>query len=58
MSDLQSIIEQAFENRQKIQPDNVSQEVLSAVTQTLEKLDNGSLRVAEPTAQGWHQGLA
>jgi len=53
MSNLQSIIEQAFENRQQIQPDNVSAEILSAVTQTLEKLDNGSLRVAEPAKQGW-----
>ncbi len=53
MSDLQSVIERAFENRQQIQPQNVSQEVLSAVTQTLEKLDSGSLRVAEPTEQGW-----
>ncbi len=53
MSDLQSIIEQAFENRQQIQPDNVSPEVFSAITQTLKKLDNGGLRVAEPTEQGW-----
>jgi 2,3,4,5-tetrahydropyridine-2-carboxylate N-succinyltransferase len=53
MNNLQSTIEQAFENRQQIQPDNVSDEVYAAVTQTLEQLDNGSLRVAEPTANGW-----
>ncbi len=53
MSDLQSTIEQAFENRQQIQPDNVPAEVFASVTQTLEKLDNGSLRVAEPTIEGW-----
>ncbi len=53
MKNIQSIIEQAFENRQQIQPDNVSDEVYAAVTQTLEKLDNGTLRVAEPTADGW-----
>jgi 2,3,4,5-tetrahydropyridine-2,6-dicarboxylate N-succinyltransferase len=53
MTDLKNIIEQAFEQRQSISPSGVSQEVKSAVEQTLAQLDNGSLRVAEPKDDGW-----
>jgi len=53
MNNLKPIIEQAFENRQAINPSNVSSEVLNAVTETLRQLDNGELRVAEPTSDGW-----
>lgn len=53
MKDLQQTIEEAFENRQQINPDNVSPKIFDAVNQTLQKLDQGNLRVAEPTAKGW-----
>ncbi len=53
MSHLQEIIEQAFEQRQTITPATVSNEVKQAVEQTLEQLDNGSLRVAQPGDDGW-----
>jgi len=53
MNNLRSIIEQAFENRKNINPSNVSEELLSAVNETLNRLDRGELRVAEPTDEGW-----
>ncbi|MBV1909673.1 MAG: 2,3,4,5-tetrahydropyridine-2,6-dicarboxylate N-succinyltransferase [Kangiellaceae bacterium] len=53
MQNLQDIIEQAFENRQEISPSTISNEVKDAVETTMAKLDDGSLRVAEPTDNGW-----
>jgi len=53
MKQLIQIIEDAFENRAEITANNVSTEVASAVKQTLALLDNGELRVAEPTTGGW-----
>lgn len=44
---LQQIIETAFENRTQITPTNVSGEIKEAVLETLNQLDNGTLRVAE-----------
>lgn len=49
---LQQIIETAFENRAHLMPSNVSAEVKTAVVETLQQLDNGSLRVAERQAVG------
>lgn len=59
MSDLKSIIEQAFEQRADITPNTVSAEVKQAVEQVLTMLDNGSARVAEKIAGEWvvHQWL-
>ena len=53
MQELKTIIETAFETRQNIQPSNVTKEVALAVNETLKQLDNGQLRVAEPTSDGW-----
>lgn len=53
MNPLQHTIEHAFENRQTIDSKNVSPELFSAITQTIELLDTGKLRVAEPTDSGW-----
>jgi len=52
MSQLQNIIENAFENRAQISPDNVPNEIKSAVLDTIEQLDSGKIRVAEPI--GYH----
>ncbi len=52
MSDLQTIIEQAFENRADYTPDNAPTEVRDAVNEAIAMLDNGSLRVAEQKAIG------
>lgn len=46
MSDLQSTIEAAFENRANINPSNVEPHVKAAVFAVLEELNNGTLRVA------------
>lgn len=59
MSDLQRIIESAFEQRADITPKTVTPEVKQAVEQVLTMLDNGSARVAEKIAGEWvvHQWL-
>ena len=49
MNELQTIIEQAWENRALLQ-ENVTQQ---AIREVIELLDSGKLRVAEPTANGW-----
>ena len=53
MADIQQIIEQAFENRAEITPDNVTAETREAVLAAIELLDSGQLRVAEPVSSGW-----
>ncbi|BAU57445.1 2,3,4,5-tetrahydropyridine-2,6-dicarboxylate N-succinyltransferase [Halorhodospira halochloris] len=51
--EIQQIIEDAFERRSEITPDNVSGEVRDAVDTALSELDSGRQRVAEPTSSGW-----
>ena len=53
MSELQQIIEQAFENRADITPANVDPEIKNAVLEAIELLDSGQQRVAEPVSGGW-----
>ena len=59
MSELQTVIEQAFEQRMNITPASVSPEVKQAVLDALAALNNGSARVAEKIAGEWvvHQWL-
>lgn len=61
MSDLQSTIEAAFENRANITPANVEPKVKDAVFTVLEQLNKGTLRVAsrKGDSQEWetHQWL-
>jgi len=59
MSELQKIIEQAFEERMNITPASVSPEVKQAILDALDALNNGSARVAEKIAGEWvvHQWL-
>jgi 2,3,4,5-tetrahydropyridine-2-carboxylate N-succinyltransferase len=49
MINLQSTIEQAWENRALLQEENTQK----AIREVIELLDNGKLRVAEPTNEGW-----
>jgi 2,3,4,5-tetrahydropyridine-2-carboxylate N-succinyltransferase len=51
--ELQATIEDAFESRAKITPQNASAEVRAAVETVLGLLDAGSLRVAEKLAGTW-----
>lgn len=53
MSNIQSIINNAFEQRDQITPSSDHAEVREAVERALATLDDGSARVAEPTADGW-----
>ena len=49
MNKLQSIIEQAWENRALLQETTTT----DAIRQIIELLDTGKLRVAEPVGEGW-----
>lgn len=53
MSNLQNIIEQAFENRDQITPNQCPDDVRSAVLEAIEQLDDGRARVAEKTGNEW-----
>ena len=50
MQQLQTIIEQAFEDRASITPNTVTPAVKQAVMETIALLDSGKLRVAEKTS--------
>ncbi len=53
MNDMSTVIDQAFENRAEITPENVSNEVKDAVAGAIEMLDSGRQRVAEPVNGKW-----
>jgi 2,3,4,5-tetrahydropyridine-2-carboxylate N-succinyltransferase len=53
MSQLEQIINDAFENRADISPASVSAEVRSAVEEAISLLDSGKARVAEKTSGEW-----
>ena len=50
---LQQTIEDAFERRADITPANASPTLLAAINEALDALERGTMRVAEPTANGW-----
>ncbi len=53
MSDIQNIIEEAFEKRAEITPRNVETLVRDAVNETIDQLDRGEIRVAEKRDGDW-----
>ncbi|HEY9200896.1 MAG TPA: 2,3,4,5-tetrahydropyridine-2,6-dicarboxylate N-succinyltransferase [Gammaproteobacteria bacterium] len=53
MSDLQTIIEEAFERRADITPRNVETHVREAVEEAIAMMDSGAARVAEKTSGDW-----
>ena len=53
MTELQQIIEAAFEDRAHTTPANVEPTVKKAVNEAIELLDSGKARVAEPCDGGW-----
>jgi 2,3,4,5-tetrahydropyridine-2-carboxylate N-succinyltransferase len=59
MKDLQSVIEQAFDNRANISPKTAEPALKEAIAEALAGLDSGKLRVAEKTGTDWttHQWL-
>ena len=50
---IQSVIEQAYEGRQELTPQNTPGEVRDAVAEALAGLNDGTLRVAAPRDSGW-----
>ena len=52
-SDIRNIIEASFDEGASITPSNAAQELRDAVSATLSMLDDGRVRVAEPTTDGW-----
>lgn len=53
LAELQPVVEAAWDNRDEISPATKG-EYRDAVEAALEALDNGSARVAEKQAEGWH----
>ena len=53
MSTLQTIIEQAFENRAEITPAAAPADVKEAVNQVIAQFNRGELRCAEKLNGGW-----
>ncbi len=53
MQDIQRIIDEAFESRAEISPRNVNTHVKDAVTEAIQLLDSGELRVAEKKEGKW-----
>ncbi|GAB3683372.1 2,3,4,5-tetrahydropyridine-2,6-dicarboxylate N-succinyltransferase [Salinisphaera aquimarina] len=53
MANTQQIIEDAFENRDRISPKSADDSVREAVQSALDLLDSGQARVAEPAGDGW-----
>ena len=51
---LQSTIEQAWENRERLSPGSAPAKVGKAVARVLDELDRGRLRVAEKVSGTWH----
>jgi len=53
MSDIQTIIEQAFEDRSEITPQNVQTSLKGHIVDTIDRLDRGEIRVAEKKDGQW-----
>ena len=50
MKEIRKIIESAWENRELLKEQNT----IDTIREVVDLLDKGTLRVAEPTANGWH----
>ena len=53
MQHLQSVIEAAFEERSQFSPQNVPSEIKQAITEIIDKLDAGTVRIAEKINGQW-----
>jgi 2,3,4,5-tetrahydropyridine-2,6-dicarboxylate N-succinyltransferase len=53
MTDLQSVIEKAFDNRANISPNTTGPALNDAVAEVIDRLDAGTLRVAEKIGGEW-----
>ncbi|ABM62237.1 2,3,4,5-tetrahydropyridine-2,6-dicarboxylate N-succinyltransferase [Halorhodospira halophila] len=50
---IQKVIDEAFEQRAQLNPNEAPAEIREAVEEALRRLDSGQARVAEPGADGW-----
>jgi 2,3,4,5-tetrahydropyridine-2-carboxylate N-succinyltransferase len=50
---LRALIDDAFEQRASLSPDSAPAQVSNAVANVVASLDDGTRRIAEPTASGW-----
>jgi 2,3,4,5-tetrahydropyridine-2-carboxylate N-succinyltransferase len=53
LSNLQNIIEESWNNKSELSAKSAPKEILSAISQVLSLCEQGVLRVAEPTNNGW-----
>ena len=53
MTNIETIINAAFENRANLTPDSVDPKIKDAIYQAIDLLDNGKLRVAEKRNGEW-----
>lgn len=53
IQDHRTLIEAAFEKRNTISPESAGTDLLTAIEASLSGLEHGTLRVAEPDADGW-----
>ena len=53
MQNLQAFIENLYEQRAELTPQNTSRDARAAINEVIDALDSGSLRVAEKIAAGW-----
>ena len=53
MQDLESIINEAFDERHELSSETMTNHLKAAIVDTLARLDSGELRVAEPSDNGW-----
>lgn len=53
MSQIQTIIENAWDNRAELSPSSAPAEIRDAVANVIEQLNTGALRVAEKTGSDW-----
>jgi 2,3,4,5-tetrahydropyridine-2,6-dicarboxylate N-succinyltransferase len=53
MSDLEKLINDVFDNRAELEPDEANQEIKDAVEDIIWKLDSGQLRIAEKVDGEW-----
>ena len=54
MSDLETIINEQFDNRTELEKYGAGQEIRDAIEEILWKLDSGQLRIAEKMNGKWH----
>ena len=54
MQTLQATIEGAYEERSQLTPQHVSNEIRQAVSDAIQLLDNGKIRIAEKINNKWH----